>query len=184
MCVFSRRVVCESHRIVECTLMLAMKVDGIGIALPGTCLESGSVLAKLREGILGSQVLISAGPFANASPQWTPAAATILDPLGVGTLTLPPITPTLIQDDGRFCFWAELFIVFRSALSPSSRNSDLVISRRCLAFFEAPCHGRTREFPERMFPHPPGRRILRMRQAPRHHDGRGIERAIAFADRA
>jgi hypothetical protein len=44
---------------------------------------------------VGSQVLISAGPFANAwCPQWTPAAVTILDPLGVGTLTLPPITPT------------------------------------------------------------------------------------------
>ena len=91
----TRRVVCESHRIVECTLMLAMKVDGIGVAVPGACLESDSVLAKPREGIVGSQVLISAGPFANGwCPRWTPAAATILDPLGVGTLTLPPITPT------------------------------------------------------------------------------------------
>jgi hypothetical protein len=80
---------------VECTLILAMKVDGIGVAIAGTCLESDSVLAKPRERMVGSQVFISAGPFANGwCPRWTPAAATILDPLGVGTLTLPPITPT------------------------------------------------------------------------------------------
>jgi hypothetical protein len=135
----------KSHGIVECTLVLTINLDGIGVAVPGTCLESDSVLAKPRERIVGSQVLISAGPFANGCPQWTPAAATILDPLGVGTLTLPPITPTLIQDDGRFCFWAELFIVFRSALLPASRNSDLVISRRCLALIGLKCCSRSSE---------------------------------------
>jgi len=74
--------------------MLAMKVDGIGVAGPGDVPRIGFSSRETRERIVGSQVLISAGPFANGSPQRTPAAATILDPLGVGTPTLPPITPT------------------------------------------------------------------------------------------
>jgi hypothetical protein len=117
MCVFTS---CESHRTVENTLMSDMNIVGIGVAVPGACLESDSVLAKLREGIVGSQVRISAGPFANGwRPQWTPAVAPILDPLGVGTLTLPPITPTPFRTMDGFAL-GELFIVFRSALSPSS----------------------------------------------------------------
>ena len=69
---------------------------------------------------------MSAGPFANGwCPQGTPAVATILDPLGVGTPTLPPITPTPFRTMDGFAL-GELFIVFRSALSRTSRNSDLV----------------------------------------------------------
>ena len=37
--------------------------------------------------------------------------------LGVGTPTLPPLMPTFAQDDGRFRFSAEPFIVIRSHLA-------------------------------------------------------------------
>jgi hypothetical protein len=50
--------------------------------------------------------------------------------------------------------------------------------------FEAPRHSRTREFPESIPPNPACRGVLRIRQSPRDDHGRGIERAIAFADRA
>ena len=36
MSVFTRRASCESHGIVERTLIVAMKADGIGVAVPGT----------------------------------------------------------------------------------------------------------------------------------------------------
>lgn len=50
--------------------------------------------------------------------------------------------------------------------------------------FETPGHRRTGELPERIRPHPPCRRVLRICQTLRHYRGRGIECAIAFADRA
>ena len=67
---------------------------------------------------------------------------------------------------------------------PVSGGEDRATAVTRTSSLEAPRHGRTREFPERILPHPPCRRVLRIRQAPRHHHGRGIERAIAFADRA
>src|SRR5438128_576120 len=43
-------------------------------------------------------------------------------------------------------------------------------------------HSITRKLPQRILPHPPGRRIRRFGQSPRHHRGGSMERAIAFAD--
>ena len=64
----------------------------------------------------GSQVLLIARPIRQrAGTADAPRGGYLRLALGVGTLTLPPVMPTFTQDDGRFCFSAELFIVFRSA---------------------------------------------------------------------
>ena len=59
---FTRRTSCESHGIVERTLILAMKVDGIGVAVPGyvTRIRFSSRETPRRDS--GSQILLTAGP--------------------------------------------------------------------------------------------------------------------------
>ena len=82
--------------------------------------------------------------FANARPRPTRLAATTPRlALGVGTPTLPPLMPTFVQDDGRFRFSAELFIVLRSAPRGDVRPptlARLLSTQRALA--EAEHHAR------------------------------------------
>ena len=116
MFVFTRRVACDSHRIVECTLILARNVNGIGVAVSRcvTRIRSSSREIEITDG--GSLVLITAGPIRQrAATADAPRGDYFRLALGVGTPTLPPVMPTFVQDDGRFRFSAELFIVFRSA---------------------------------------------------------------------
>ncbi len=116
MSVFTRRASCESHGIVERTLILAMKVDGIGVAVPGyvTRIRFSSRETPRRDS--GSQVLLTAGLIRQrAATADAPRGDSPRLALGVGTPTLPPVMPTFVQDDGRLRFSAELFIVFRSA---------------------------------------------------------------------
>ena len=63
MSVFTRHASCESHGIVERTHILAMKVDGIGVALPWyvTRIRFSSRETPRRDS--GSQVLLTAGSF-------------------------------------------------------------------------------------------------------------------------
>ena len=64
----------------------------------------------------GSQVLLTAGPIRQrAATADAPRGDYLRLAPGVGTPTLLPIMPAFVQDDGRFRFSAELFIVFRSA---------------------------------------------------------------------
>jgi hypothetical protein len=57
MSVFTRHASCESHGIIERALILAMKVDGIGVAVPGyvTRIRFSSRETPRRDS--GSQVL-------------------------------------------------------------------------------------------------------------------------------
>ena len=116
MSVFTRRVACDSDRIVERTLMLAMNVNGIGVAASRyvTRIRFSSRETPRRDS--GSQVLLTAGPIRQrAATADAPHGGYLRLALGVGPPTLPPVIPTFVQDDGRFRFSAELFIVARSA---------------------------------------------------------------------
>jgi len=116
MSVFTRRGSRESHGIVKRTRIVVMKVAGIGVAVPGyvTRIRFSSRETPRRDS--GSQILLTAGPIRQraATADARSCDSPRLAP-GVGTLTLPPTMPTFVQDDGRFCFSAELFIVVRSA---------------------------------------------------------------------
>ena len=110
-------------RIVQSTLILAMKVNGIGVAVSPCVTRMRSSSRETERTDAGSLVLLTAGPIANARPRPTRCGDHFRPALGVGTPTLPPIMPTFVQDDGRFRFSAELFIV--SSLA-SSREAECV----------------------------------------------------------
>ena len=114
MSVFTRRASCESHGIVERTLILAMKVAGIGVAVPGyvTRIRFSSRETSRRES--GSQVLLTAGLIRQGATDGARCGDYLRLAPGVGTLTLPPTMPTFVQDDGRFRSPVELFIVLRT----------------------------------------------------------------------
>lgn len=116
MSVFTRRVARESRRIVECRLILAMKVDGIGVAVPGYVTRIRFSSRETQRGDSGSQVLLTAGPIRQrAATADTPRSGYLRLALGVDTLTLPPVMPTTFRTMDGFRFSADLFIVFRSA---------------------------------------------------------------------
>ncbi len=107
---------CESRRTVECTLICAHEANGIGVAVAGyvTRIRFSSRDTQRRDS--GSQVLLTAGPIRQrAATADAPRGDYLRLAPGVGTLTPPPVMPTFVQDDGRFRFSAEPFIVFRSA---------------------------------------------------------------------
>ena len=96
--------------------MLAMNVNGIGVAASRcvTRIRSSSRETERTGG--GSLVLLTAGPIRQrAATADAPRGAYSRLALGVGSPTLPPVMPTFVQDDGRLRFSAELFIVFRPA---------------------------------------------------------------------
>ena len=94
MSVFTRRVGCDSDCIVECTLMLAMNVNGIGVAVSRcvTRIRSSSRETERTGG--GSLVLLTAGPIRQrAATADAPRGAHSRLALGVGSPTLPPSCP-------------------------------------------------------------------------------------------
>ena len=115
MSVFTRCASCESHGIIERTLILAMKIDGIGVAVPGyvTRIRVGSRETSRRDS--GSQFLLTAGSIRQGATDGARCGDYLRLASGVGTLTLPPTIPTFLQDDGRFRSRVELFVVSRSA---------------------------------------------------------------------
>ena len=62
-------------------------------------------------------------PFANVRPRPTRLAAITSTRSGVGTVTLPPLIPTFVQDDERLQLLGGPFIVIRSA-SDRDRHSQ------------------------------------------------------------
>jgi hypothetical protein len=103
MCVFTRRAACESHRIVECTLIFGHEgrwhasccFQGV------TRIRSKSRETRRTDG--GSLVLITAGPIRQrAATADAPRGDYLRLAPGVATLTLPPLMPTFVQDDERF----------------------------------------------------------------------------------
>jgi hypothetical protein len=74
----------------------------------------GAKLVKRRQANRDSQVFIIAGPLRHrAATADAPRGDAIRLAPGVRTLTLLPLIPTFVQDDGRFRRHAEPFIVFR-----------------------------------------------------------------------
>ena len=91
MSVFTRRVACDPDRIVECTLMLAMNVNGIGVAVSRcvTRIRSSSRETERTGG--GSLVLLTAGPIRQrAATADAPRGAYSRLALRAGSPTLPP----------------------------------------------------------------------------------------------
>ena len=104
--------------------MLAMNVNGIGVAVSPcvTRIRSSSRETERTGG--GSLVLLTAGPIRQrAATARAPRSGYLRLAPGVGPPTLPPVMPTFVQDDGRFRFSADLFIVSRLA---SSRAAEFV----------------------------------------------------------
>ena len=85
------------------------------LLFPGAWLESIEFSRRAEKLVTGLLPRVS---FANVRPR--PPRGDSFDPLGVGTLTLPPASPPT-QDDGRFRFSVEPFIVSRSDIRMCAR---------------------------------------------------------------
>jgi hypothetical protein len=134
MSVFTRRVACDSDRIVECTLMLAMNVNGIGVAVSRcvTRIRSSSRETERTGG--GSLVLLTAGPIRQrAATADAPRGAHSRLALGVGSPTLPPSCPPSFRTMDGFASRRNC------SSSPAPRLAPIVIRKA------ADCSGEKRE---------------------------------------
>jgi hypothetical protein len=98
--------------------MLAAAVDGTRVAISRCVTRIDPVLATPRE--LISRVLLPRVSFANVRPR--PHRGDSFDPLGVGTLTLPPTSP---PHAGRWSVSAPGNRSSSSALTPGCRRLEL-----------------------------------------------------------